>query len=490
MSEFLQDLGAGKIQFRDKWQFELKSEFFPQSARFESIYTQEFYFFVPNALQINKETYSKEDFYSDLTNFIRYKTPSYSLKELVDPLLESGPMTRLMKLEEDEEVITELKLLGNIFRSSLRDNIEEILVSGKNNQEMILALSHDAKEVRAAFAALGNYLVKVHPSDEVKAAVSYTDEFMSNALDYFVTGLLQELRNKGDIDAKSDAALCSLLLEETERRDAYYHLSLKPDEPLSHDEVVLYRMGLLKKYVMDALELPVGRSSFKELYGTVISSLSAGIAMLVYLLLFVWQGQWFVINSEPFIILTVVAYILKDRLKDGLKSLSYERATHFFSDYSTKIYSPNEKLIIGELREFFTFIRENALPEELERIRNTEFHSVVEGFKRKEQVIFFKRDVKIYGHRDTSKKRLQALSIVLRYNIRDFIEKASDPYHTYRTLDPVTKAVYETRLPKVYHLNVIMKNFYRDEENCKVEELSKFRIILDKDGIKEIDELY
>lgn len=80
MDEFIEDLTSGELQIRDRWQFELKSEFFPSSSQKNSHYNQEFYFFIPNALQINKLTYRKEDFYIDLTNLIRYKTPTFSLK--------------------------------------------------------------------------------------------------------------------------------------------------------------------------------------------------------------------------------------------------------------------------------------------------------------------------------------------------------------------------------------------------------------------------
>src|SRR5262249_22367256 len=84
MDEFLEDLRSGEIHFRDKWQFELKSEFTISSAAPDTPYTQEFYFFIPNSLQINSTTYPKESFYQELTNFIRYKTPTYLFSDLGD----------------------------------------------------------------------------------------------------------------------------------------------------------------------------------------------------------------------------------------------------------------------------------------------------------------------------------------------------------------------------------------------------------------------
>ena len=48
--DFLEDLETGRILFRDKWQFELKSELYPFSEKSEKQLTQEFYLFIPNSL--------------------------------------------------------------------------------------------------------------------------------------------------------------------------------------------------------------------------------------------------------------------------------------------------------------------------------------------------------------------------------------------------------------------------------------------------------
>ena len=268
------------------------------------------------------------------------------------------------------------------------------------------------------------------------------------------------------------------------------HPLIRLHERGDHDDLVLYRSGLLKKFVMDALLLPVNRSSVQERYGTLIASFSAGIAMLLYLLLFIWQGSWVAINSALFVFISVVGYILKDRLKDALKTLSYQRAFRWFSDYTTEIKSPDEKQIIGELKESFAFVDAKGIPQEIRAIRHREFHTMLEDFKRPEHVIYFKRTVKIFSAPTTSgKKRLSALNIILRFTIQGFLNKASSPYHTYVSLDPDTKNLIHMRLPKVYHINVILKNSYAGDDNLPVTELNKFRLIVDKNGIKNIEEV-
>jgi hypothetical protein len=499
MDEFLEELTSGEIQFRDRWQFELKSEFFPRSPTQASTYGQEFYFFIPNALQINSSTYSKEEFYRDLTHFIRYKTPEFTFKELINPQNEHSPISRLHDLlakEESKETVeladNEIKLLGNILRSSARDRIAEILAIAPHDEKLneeCLSFCKDLKQTQDAVDELQKKLLAHFTSEKLRTTCGYFDEFVSNTFDFYLTGLLDELRKKKrDLSNAADHALCEAIIREKKHREAIHHIVLHRHGQRDRRDEILYRSGLLKKFIMDALMLPTTRASIQERYSQVIGSISAGIAMLIYILLFVWQGQWFVINSAPFIIITVLAYILKDRLKEGLKTLSFQRALRWFSDYSTEIRSPDEKKILGKLRESFTFVDESEISEDILNARHREFHTVMEAFKRPEQVIYFKRRITMYAP-TSPKPRFNALNILLRFNIQDFLAKASNPYHSYSTLDPETKAILRIRLPKVYHFNIILKNSFVDENNEPITELKKFRLILDKNGIKEIEHL-
>lgn len=475
MDEFLEDLKSGEIRFRDRWQFELKSEFSPNATTHENSYTQEFYFFIPNSLQITAQTYSREDFYKDLTNLIRYKTPILPLKDFLTASL----------FQFSRENRTELKLMGNVFRSSLRREIQHILSFSHPPEVEVRTLCLDIEQFRIDLSKLAKKY-KWDQNPEIKVTYGYLDEFIGTSIDYYLTGLLDQFRmHHSPVPTSIEDNLCRVIIEENEHQKKTHHATIKFSTNTARDEQILYRLSLLKKYFLDALLLRVDRLSVQDRFGTVISSFSAGFAMLVYLLLFVWQGQWFVINSLPFIVITVAAYILKDRMKEGLKSVSFRRALSYFSDYSTKILNPQDE-VVGELKESFIFVDEKEIPDDIRKIRNFDFHSMLKTFKRPEQVFYFKRIVKTYLPEGN---RLKDLTISLRYNLQDYLEKASDPYHSYSALDETTKAILKLRLPKVYHLNVIMKNQYLDDAGKKIVELQKFRIIIDKNGIKNIEQI-
>lgn len=482
MDEFLEDLKSGEIQMRDRFQFELKSDFYPRLDTLENLYTQEFYFFVPNGLQINQETFAKTDFYRNLTNYIRYKTPELSFKALVDPDCAASPLIQIPELvknpDQHKAVQDELKLFGNIYKSALRKKVSQLIHQNEELHDEILVLCSDLKAVRAQFDRLKPLI------ENERTTYEYIDEFLSNTTDYYMTGMLNEFRKTDRrLSREADDAICHLILEEK------YRISQKRSYKGTVEEI-LYRSGLLKKFVMDALSLSINRSSVQERFGGMIASFAAGLAMFVYLLLFVWQGSIFVINSIPFIVITVLAYVLKDRLKESLKSLSYQRAFYWFSDFETEIRSSDNTLILGVMKESFTFLKPEELPEEISGMRNRDFHTVLETFKRPEQILYFKRQVKMFSFLGENKGRLSALNILLRFNIQDFMEKAGDPAHDYLSLDQTTHALVKSVLPKVYHLNVILKNRFIDAQNQPVIEIKKFRLVVDKNGIRQIEHVH
>ena len=89
-----------KIVIHDKHRFEIKMNVPIPRGRHAS-YSVETFFFIPRALNVNLNTFSKDDFYAILQRYIRFRTPQISMKRLMDTSLESSPLTRLRKYLRD-----------------------------------------------------------------------------------------------------------------------------------------------------------------------------------------------------------------------------------------------------------------------------------------------------------------------------------------------------------------------------------------------------
>jgi hypothetical protein len=493
----------GDIHFRDRWQFELKSEYTPSEAVKKNIYYQEFYLFIPNALQINRETYFKTNFYQDETNFIRFKTPEYTIPQLIDPKNAESPLYRVHKLLEQSpsqpgllnDVENEIKLLANIIRSSLRasagalaSELQDLPTSmvDEFNQRLKVFCYH-LLQFKREFGDLMLRFKEKFEDVTLQKHFFYVDEFISNSLYYYLTSLLEKVREFHTIHpGLSDQPLTDFLMNEQRYRKERFE-DTKLGEDSAQNEYIVYRRGLLNKFVLDVLQLNTSSASLDIRFSNIIGSISAGIAMLFYTVLWVWQGQLFAFNSLAFVLLTVILYILKDRLKEILKAISYKQAARWFPDYTTKIRTADERTDVGEMHESFAFVDERSIPKDIHQMRNREFHEVLEAIKRPEQVISYKKTV-IFTKIDQLPSRLKAFNVIFRLSIQRFLAKASNPFHNYLTFDSDTKGLTEIRLPKVYHLNIIMKNSYLVPDGSTKVELKKFRLIIDKSGIKHIEQ--
>jgi hypothetical protein len=518
MESFWEELQTSEMHIRDKWQFELKSEFFTSdlakkkfSTAGKNQYIQEFYFFVPNSLQINSSSYSKEQFYLDQTNFIRYKTPEFCLRELVNQHV-SSPLAEILNLSQKEpseqhceQLSYQLKLFGAVLRSAFRSEVRAYLLQFDKKSaplalmnEMILQFCADVRvlkdrfqEAQARFAA---HWKNMFQEWKLGQQIKYINMYMEYVINAYLTGLLEAVRLQQDPQlAAADEALSSILLQLEAQRDFFVGDALLQEagerkRAIPEEEKVLYIRGLLNKFVMDALQLSVNRVSLAQRARHWIGGLSAGIAMLIFILLYFWLGNVFVINSLPFLLLTVLIYILKDRIKEAAGFLSFQQAAKWFPDFTTEILSPDTQRV-GMMKETFSFLEPPQLPEEILNIRNREFHEVLEEFHRPESVLFYKRVVEIEQSASLSKIKSRGINIIFRFNILRFLAKAGDPYETHLIMDPKTRKLVNIELPKVYHLNLIIKSRVMQDAQSPKLELKKFRIVINKKGIKRIEQI-
>lgn len=503
MTEELENtFSEGDIHFRDSLQFELKSEFFINPKIKNNVYKQEFFVFIPDALLINSRTYSKEQFYLDQINLFRYKTPRLSFKELIRKNNSRSPLIRLLSLKKEpltdesiKKISDELRLLGNIFRVSLRDRIDNLIEELKTSslphesfKDQVMTLGTEIKLIRSLYGQIQLSLTPYYSNTILKYHIRYIDEFMSYTIDYNLTRLLKQLRETKPLDWKEiDRYLCEIILNEQHYREVHALEPKTPERSPHYREAILYRLGLLDKFVLEALRLQSNRSSFEEKHGHLLGSAAAGIAMLFYMILF-WQSTSFGINSLPLVLLVVLFYILKDRLKEGLKKLYYREAYRWFPDYSTEIKSP-KGYKVGTLKENFSFIETWQLPAGFLDIRNGEFHEELQALDRPETIIQYKRELSLEQHSPRLAGRRREITMIFRFNVHQFLQKANDSLQPFLTLDNETLDIDKKMLPKVYHINIIIRNTYLQSNLEPKSEIKKFRVVVDKDGIKRVEQI-
>lgn len=503
IEDFWNELSEGEIHVRDSLQFELKTEFTINPHLKHNVYKQEVFLFIPSTLQINSETYSKQQFYLDQTNLIRYRTPIIQLSELVDVNNSISPLNRLQSLlnqksetrQDFESASDELKLFAAIFRANLRDRIYQLLttLTEKNSQgiegisQSVASLCTEISKICDRFRNIQDLARTQTSKPQLLRHFKYIDEFLSTTIDEFLVILLKKIRESERQNSSTDKLICQLILKEKLYRKRNH---IGPKTSKGHvfaNESIPYRQGLLNRFVLESLMLKNYRFSLEEKHAHLLGAVAAGIAMFVYMFFFAWQISTFVITSFPFVALAVFFYILKDRIKEGFKILYYKQAHRWFPDYSTEIRSP-QNVKIGKLTESFTFIEQRQLPPGFLKIRNHHFHEELQALQRHETIIQYKREMTL-SPRQSIRSRRRELTAIFRLNIHRFLQKASDPFQTNLTLDAYTQEISEKLLPKVYHLNLIIRNTFLQTDLTPIEEIKTFRVVVDKGGIKRVEHI-
>lgn len=501
IEDFWNELNEGGIHARDSLQFELKSEFFIDPRLKYNIYKQEVYLFIPQALQVNSENYSKKQFYLDQTNLIRYKTPLISLLDLINLDYSQSPITRLHYLINQSSwdlfsniISDELKLFAAIFRGRVREQVYKIVKNLReiqNTEKTTRAITNLCSEISKICYKFRQIQHTFHSNSHHSQLIRhfrYVDEFISTAIDEFLIVLLKQYHSLEYSDQQINKLLIQLIIKEKLYRKKK---NLGPKTSKGHlfaNEAILYRQGLLHRFVLESLMLKNFRFSPEERHRDLLGAIAAGVAMMVYMGLLVWKSSNFVINSFPFVALAVFLYIIKDRIKEGFKTYYSKKARHWFPDYSTEITN-SKGFKVGRLTENFAFIEANQLPTGFLKIRNHHFHEELQALHRHETIIQYKREIMLYSPINYSGDRRRELTTIFRFNIHRFLQKASDAFQAKLTLDTYTQEITKRILPKVYHLNLIIRNSFSQKGLTPKEEIKTYRVVIDKNGIKRVEQI-
>lgn len=504
MGDFFEEIYEGEIHVRDKYQLELKSEYSPAQKKGEPSYTSEFFLFIPTQLQINPDFYTKNQFYRDVTSLIRYKTPMISLEEIIDPHNSRSPLNVLAQQMaaagqvELKDALFEFKLLGNIIRSQLRNRVREITVMlanmhGDSLPSVLSKVEHfcaNVSDLKAALKRFSNLFFSLGAHQPMQSSWEYVNEFLSVTLEHYLSNLLDVIRRLNYKEfAGVDEKLCLLIKEEEEFRERKkYGTQFDPKDSESISKAI-YRISLLNKYVFDVLFLGIKRKEPSKRFTHIAASVAAGLAMSVYLILFTMQGKDFVIDSTAFIVFSVLLYIIKDRLKEGIRSLSVRLASKYFPDYTSMVLTPDSQETIGQLSEYFSFVDNGNIPLDIRKVRSSGFKDELDAIKRQENIIYYRKEVNIWPAAVKANRRLKKVNDIFRYNLSQYLLKASDAHDIYPYFNPETENIEEINCSRVYYINIILKKTYIVRGDKKRIEFDRFRVILDKEGIKRVEKL-
>lgn len=262
------------------------------------------------------------------------------------------------------------------------------------------------------------------------------------------------------------------------RKRMGYLLVEKNEEKNNHE--LVNRLSLLKKYIESHLYLNIDKRKDGVLVEQFLFSLAAGISMIFATAIGFSIQQRYGSFTMPLFVALVVSYMLKDRIKEMTRFyFAHKMGTRYYDHKATMHINQTD---IGWAKESMDFVSETKLPAEIITTRNST--SIIEANNRanSEKVMLYRMRVQIDSNKlnTNSEFNTRGVNSIIRFNFSEFIRNMDNPeFNLYYPNEIEGFEIIEGE--KLYYLNFVieMKN---DNQN----EFKRYRIALNRDGIKKI----
>ena len=480
------------VKVHDKYQLEIKlTHQFEENKRVTD-YKVNFFLFIPSSLGINYSTYKKEDFYNDIQNYIRFKTPVYLLNQISEG--ENSVCAKLKNAcrrlveKPDDKAISEyeyhVKMFSSIVKSTLRDYV--LFMSTKTNPDEIADLIGKYKEqvenLTRNFRQIKEIINVPTIEKNIYAIFLYGDEHLSLLIEKYSFKLLEYLNSaKIAVNESVSQQLLNLISQEIDYRRKNEYDSIPQEN--SDNESLIFRFSVLKKYLESVLFIDTAKKPEGQFVKQLFISLAAGLAMLFATAIAFWGHAVYGNYTGPVFITLVISYMFKDRIKELTRMFLTSKIARRLYDHKIKIFTDSKK--IGIFREAFDFIEKKRIPQPIIQLRNLGRSKEFDSKFSQENVICYRKKITLYKNLYTINYhdyQISGINDILRLSVGQFLKKMDNPDKPLFILQD--KGYIKTRAQRVYHINLVIKYFFKEDEH-----MVRYRLVLNRRGIKRIEKI-
>lgn len=456
--------------------------FFPHKVGAKPLRTEHYHIetwlFFPSSLQVNRWSFPPQTFQQNLKNYIRLRPPTLSLRKLVikTPKTLRG-LEQLLSEYRDESLPTDfeyrLKMFCLTFKRALRVDLRYInKLTGEAQDQALVRFTATVTEILESYRRMQKRISRTDTKNALRI-VHYGDEFLSLMLTYYGRKLLNTLPASEGGDT----------LRAFWREQMLYRKEHHPDTfatPSADNELVVYHINTLKKYISSPLYLDIRRKQGETFLAHTIAGLAAAIAMIfATAVAFIWQGKYGALSFQLFIAM-VIGYIFKDRMKEGFRARLFSTFRRWLPDRQQIIYK-HVNHPVGKCDESFVFVEESKLPDDVKTMRRQVHLLDIQNYYLSEDILHYSKHVQLRGDQQLFNTANRSVIDIARIDITPFLKYTDELLDELPTLDDDLVTFGE----KVYHINLI-----RRVTDGKESTLERVRIIINSEGIKRIEPVF
>jgi len=480
------------VKIHDQFSVEMKVGFVARKKQKINDFAFNIWIFIPNSLDINRFTYTKNDFYKDFTSHIRLITPSYLLrnisKESSTPfssleksfiLLASAPTrTNILNYEN------RLKMFLSILKSSLRDEVSQAIISkvDSDRDSLVRSFISNVNKIACDYRSLKRIITVPSISNELMDYFLFGDEYMSNLIELQTFRLIHLLKdNHPDHYERMKSELLALIDEVIAYKKENGFLVVENNGKSKKNQEFVFRLSMLKKYVESNLFLDIKKRKDGVWVEQILFSTAAGLSMIFATYIAFYFQRKFGNFTMPVFAALVVSYMMKDRIKEFARYYFAHRLNKHYFDHKIKISTHNHE--IGWVKESMDFIPEQNMPFEILKKRNRS--SILEANNRasSEKIILYRILMQLNKESidANSEYPIAGVNEIFRLNISNFIQKIdSDEFPLYYPDEIEGFKIVPGE--KIYYLNMILQAKESEQWDYK-----RFRIVFNRKGIQKIE---
>ncbi len=473
------------IKIHDKFRFEIKLNY-PIKEK-KTKYQIDSYLFFPKTLGIH-ELFTNNDFYDSIQSYIRFKTPTILLKDIVTDdgvikILKNSfeNLVREFNKKKKKDFENSIKLYGVIAKSSFREHVELILLK-QNKQDVIFLINEyltNSFNVLKAYRDLRKVITVPTVKERTFSIYKYGNEYLSIVFNKYTYKILEYIKEDKFLNDKFRNKLLKLIENENNYR-IKNNLKIQVKKE-GDNSLFLYRASNLKKYISSLLYLNTRTNKADTLITQIVYSVAAGLSMVFATLVAFNAQKSFGNFTTPLFVALVISYIFKDRIKDLVKLWFHSKFQKRVFDYKTIIKSDDKK--IGVANEKAVLLESKYLGDDIKKARIPKNFSIIQNGIRGEDVIFYEKKIKIYNSalkENLNGVKVDGINDIMRFDVSNYLKNMDNP----------TKKIYYyenndymvIKAKRIYHINLVMK--YKDHKNNIT--YKRFRIILNRKGIVDI----
>lgn len=486
-----------KVKSHGRKQLQLKTQY-PVPDKKRTRYSLDLYLYTPGQLNINEKSYGVSQFLKDYKSNIRYTSPHLTLAGLVDPECTLSPLYRInnklldldKKARLDENyILYELRVLANIYRVELK-SVTNIIIRemkrGRGLADVQKRINKYTREIELFLEELRDLTVEFMTpgvSETLRHGLSWADEFISRNTETSLLKLFDKTQNR-EIFYTEHMAVKRIIEGEILYRKEKGFSVLLDDTVSNPGQTASYRDSILKKWAQGAMYMNLEKTGAGDRLSHILSGIAAAGAMAFAVSATFFAERLFSDFSTPWILMAILTYTFKDRIKDVLKDLFFSFMPRFIADRMSHLIDPASGNRVGLCKTIVRFCTPSEVPENIMRLRQKRlnpFRSILP----EENIIQCRKTINI-NCEALSKyhKRHNSITEITRIRVDNWLKDMDDPESTLYTLKEGKKV--KLKGSRVYHMNLIAS--LKEETGGEVKEkLFHYRLILNSLGIVDIE---